>query len=111
MEKRSQAMTTAAVILSVVAVSTVCCIYVSLICGVLGIMFALLSKGGEMTMSPNAKTALGVSILAIVLTILMLAVSVVIVILQYGSIEEFWKVYIEMVESYSAGLPQSRISF
>ena len=45
-DKRSIPMTTAAVVLSVIAVSTICCIYVSFLCGILGIIFALLSKGG-----------------------------------------------------------------
>lgn len=104
-DKRSAPMTTAAVVLSVVAVSTICCVYISFICGILGIIFALLSKGGETTMSPNARTALNVSTTAIVLTILLLASSFITLILQYGSFEEFWKVYMQMVETYSAGMP------
>ncbi len=105
-DKRSIPMTTAAIVLSVIAVSTICCIYVSFFCGVLGIIFALLSKGGETTMSPNAKTALTVCVAAIVLTVLLLAGSFATLILQYGSIEEFWNVYMKMVEAYSAGMPQ-----
>lgn len=99
-DRRSRPMTTAAVILSTISISTVCCIYLSLICGVLGIIFALLSKGGELTMSQNAKTALWISIFAIVLTISLVAVSFLTVIIQYGSVEAFWKAYMEMVEVY-----------
>lgn len=105
LDKRSIPMTTAAVILSVIAISTICCVYTSFICGILGIIFALLSKGGETTMSPNARTALTVSITAIVLTVLLLVGSFLTLIIQYGSIGEFWRVYMEMVESYSAGMP------
>lgn len=104
-DRHSASMTTAAVVLSVIAVSTICCVYVSFICGILGIIFALLSKGGETTMSPNARTALNVSITAVVLTVMLLIGSFITLILQYGSIEEFWRVYMEMVESYSAGMP------
>lgn len=100
-DKRSRAMTTAAVVFSVIAVSTVCCIYISFLCGILGIIFALLSKGGEMTMSANAKNALGISVMAIVLTVMLLAGSVVMVIMQYGSFEQFFKVYMEMVDAYT----------
>lgn len=103
-DQHSTPMTTAAVVLSIIAISTICCTYVSLICGVLGITFALLSKGGEQTMSPNARSALSVSITAIVLTVLLLIGSFVTLILQYGSLEAFWKVYMEMVETYSAGM-------
>jgi hypothetical protein len=104
-DKRSIPMTTAAVVLSVIAVSTICCIYVSFLCGILGIIFALLSKGGESTMSPNARTALIVSVFAVVMTVLLLAASVFTLILQYGSLEAFWNVYMEMVKAYSAGMP------
>lgn len=101
-DRRSQAMTTAAVVLSIVAISTVCCIYVSFVCGMLGITFALLSKGGELTMSQNAKTALWVSVFAVVLTVTLLAVSFAMVIAQYGSIDAFWEAYLKLMEKYSA---------
>lgn len=104
-DKRSVPMTTAAVVLSIIAVSTVCCIYVSFLCGILGIIFALLSKGGEAAMSPNARTALSVSVAAIVMTVLLLAGSFLTLILQYGSIGAFWDAYMEMVKAYSAGMP------
>lgn len=104
-DQRSVPMTTAAVVLSVVAISTICCTYISFLCGALGITFALLSKGGEQTMSPHARSALYVSVTAIVLTVLLLVGSFVMLILQYGSLEEFWKVYMEMVETYRTGMP------
>lgn len=100
-DRRSMPMTTAAIVLSVIAVSAICCVYPSFLCGILGIIFALLSKGGEMTMSPNARMALMVSITAIVLSVLLLAGSFLTLIIQYGSMEEFWKAYMEMVEAYS----------
>ena len=100
-DKRSMTMTTAAIALSILSVCTICCIYVSFLCAILGIIFALLSKGGEMTMSRNARTACTVSITSIVLSVLLLISSFVALIMQYGSIEQFWNVYMEMVESYS----------
>lgn len=100
-DKRSRPMTTAAVVLSVIAVSTVCCIYVSFVCGILGIIFALLSKGGETTMSLSARTACTVSVTAIILSVLLLLGSFLTLIIQYGSIEQFWKAYMEMMETYS----------
>lgn len=100
-DKRSLPMTTAAVVLSVIAVSTVCCIYVSFVCGILGIIFALLSKGGETKMSPSARTACTVSVTAIILSVLLLLGSFLTLIIQYGSIEQFWKAYMEMIEAYS----------
>ena len=101
-DKRSIPMTTAAIVMSVIAVSTVCCVYISFICGILGIIFALLSRGGETTMSSGARTALTVSVTAIVLTILLFAGSLLTLIMQYGSIEEFWKAYMELVDMYGS---------
>lgn len=105
-DKRSRTMAAAAVILGVIAFSTACCFYIPYICGSLGIIFALLSKGGEMTMSQNAKTALWVSVSAVILTTVLLIVSFAVVILQYGSLDAFWKAYMEMVEAYSSGVLQ-----
>lgn len=99
-DKRSRTMTTAAIVLGSVAVFTVCCTYVSIICGSLGITFALLSKGGELTMSPHAKTALWVSVLAIVMTLLLVALSFMIVMMYFGSVDAFWKAYMEMMRAY-----------
>lgn len=99
-DKRSVPMTTAAVVFSVIAVSTVCCFYLSFICGILGIIFTLLSKGGETTMSLNARSAMSVSITAIVLSILLLAGSFLTLIIQYGSMEKFWNAYMEIVEQF-----------
>ena len=103
-DKRSQAMTTAAIVLSVIAISTICCFYFSFICGSLGIIFALLSKGGELTMSQNAKTALTISAAAICLTVILTITSFVAVILRYGSLDAFLKAYTELLNAYSAGM-------
>lgn len=104
-DRRSVPMTTAAIVLSIIAVSTVCCFYSSFICGILGIIFALLSKGGELTMSQNAKTALYVSTAAVVMSVMLLAGSFAMLVLQYGSIDAFLEAYMEMVQSYSAVMP------
>lgn len=103
-DRRSQAMTSAAIVLSVIAISTICCFYLSFVCGSLGIIFALLSKGGELTMSPNAKAALAVSTTAICLTVILTITSFVAVILRYGSLDAFLKAYTELINSYSAGM-------
>lgn len=103
-DKRSQAMMTAAIILSVIAISTICCFYLSFVCGALAMTFALLSKGGELTMSQNAKTALYIGAAAMVLTVVLTILSFVTVILRYGSLDAFLKAYAELLNAYSAGL-------
>ena len=102
-DKRSRPLTTAAIVCSTIAISTICCLYLSVICGVLGIIYALLSKGGELTMSQNAKAALWISVFAIFLSITLVAGSFLIVIMRYGSLEAFWNAYMEMVNAYMAG--------
>lgn len=44
--KRSRNMEVAALVLSIIAIASCSCIYVSIICGSLAMIFALLSKGG-----------------------------------------------------------------
>ncbi len=97
-DKRSPKMTTAAIVLSVAAISTTCCLYLSIVCSSLAIIFALLSKGGEQTMSANAKMALRTSVLAIFLTITLTIGSFVTVIREYGSVDAFLKTYMELVQ-------------
>lgn len=99
-DKRSKTMASAAAILSVISISTVCCVYIPFVCGSLGIILALLSRGGERTMSPNAKTALCVSTVAMFTTAALLACSVAVVFMQYGSFDAFWKEYMELLEAY-----------
>lgn len=102
-DKRSEPFTSAAIVLSVTAISTICCFYSSLICGSLAIIFALLSKGGEYTMSQNSKSALAISIIAICLTFGLAAVSYITVIIRFGSIDAFLKAYLEMFNAYTTG--------
>ena len=54
-KRRSQRMENAALLLGVIGAATFCLVYPALICGSLAIVFALLSRGGERTLTlPNA---------------------------------------------------------
>ena len=46
-KRRSQRMENAALLLGVIGAATFCLVYPALICGSLAIVFALLSRGGE----------------------------------------------------------------
>lgn len=85
--RRSQRMETASLFLGIIAISTICCVYSTLICGALGIVFALLSRGGEATLSPRAKTGLILSSIGLGLVILMLIYTVIVANVYYGGIE------------------------
>lgn len=69
-DKRSSGMATAAMILGIIGLSLVCCPYVSIPCGALAIIFALLSRGGERTCSTRGQTGLILGILGLSLGIL-----------------------------------------
>ena len=56
-DRRSPGMATAALVLSCAGLFTFTCGYTSIIFGALGIILALLSKGGEYTCSKQAKVA------------------------------------------------------
>jgi hypothetical protein len=94
-DKRSASMTTAAMVLGVISLVTCTCLYVSVICGGLAIMFALLSKGGELTMSRNAKIALGFGIAGLAATAVLYTISFTAIIRDYGSLEAYLRAYLQ----------------
>ena len=81
-KRRSQRMENAARLLGVIGAATFCLVYPALICGSLAIVFALLSRGGERTLTSRAKIAL---ILGIVLA--MIIYTFAIAELYYGGVE------------------------
>ena len=54
-DRHSKHMENLSLIMGIIALSTFCLVYPALICGALGIVFALLSRGGETTFSGRAK--------------------------------------------------------
>lgn len=102
-DKRSVSFATASLILGIAGLATGCCIYTSIICGALAVMFALLSRGGERTMSVRAKTGLGLGIAGIVCGILMIIAAFAIVIAGYGSFANYMDAYMEMYQQILDG--------
>ena len=93
------AMLSAAIVLSVIAIATTCCIYSSIVCGSLGIILALLSRGDKKQLTPQGKLAVTTSTMAIVISVVATIIMFVITIRQYGSLENFMKAYSEIIES------------
>jgi hypothetical protein len=58
-------------------------------------MFALLSKGGELTMSRNAKIALGFGIAGLAATAVLYTISFTAIIRDYGSLEAYLRAYLQ----------------
>lgn len=102
-DKRSGSFATASLILGIAGLATGCCVYTSVICGALAVIFALLSRGGERTMSARAKTGIGLGIAGTVCGILMIVVSFATVIAEYGSFANYMDAYMEMYQQILDG--------
>jgi hypothetical protein len=94
-DKRSASMTTAAKVLGIISIATCTNLFISAVCGALAIMFALLSKGGELTMSKSAKLGLGLGIAGLVITAILYAVSLAAILHTYGSLEAYLRAYLQ----------------
>lgn len=93
-EMRSAGMAVASLIMGILGLVMSCCIYPPIIFGSLAIIFALLSRGGEMHMNSYAKAGLILGILAIICGILFLIYSILTLLIQFGGIEGYLQ-YIE----------------
>lgn len=91
--KRSAAFEAAALGLGVISIATCACIYISVVCGSLAIIFAILSKGGANTMSPRAHLAIWLGIFGLGLTVILSVYAVYSALAQYGSFENILKAY------------------
>ena len=91
--KRSRNMEVAALVLSIIAIASCSCIYVSIICGSLAMIFALLSKGGATSMSSMAMTSFWIAFAAVVITLIIYIGSFAAMLHEYGSIEGILKEY------------------
>ena len=98
------AMLTASIVLSVIAIATTCCIYASIICGSLSIILALLSRGQQKKLSPQGKMAIMTSTAAIIISVLATVIMFVVTIREYGSVENFLEAYSDIIESMT-GMP------
>lgn len=83
----------AALIMSIIGICTFFCGYISIICGSLGIVFALLSKGGGMTYASTAKIALIIGIFACIASAAVITISILIVVQQAGGIDGLLQQY------------------
>ena len=97
-------MMTVAIVLSVIAIATTCCIYASLICGSLAIILALLSRGDKKKLTPQGKLAVMTASAAIVIAVVATVILFAVTIREYGSLENFLKAYSDLVESMT-GMP------
>ena len=86
----------ASIFLAIGALISCVFFYGAYIMGALAILFALLSRGGQMKMSSKARFGLILGIAAIVLSTVLTIGSVYIAIQEFGSIENVLREYCEM---------------
>ncbi len=94
--KRSEHMALASLILGTAALLTSGCIYVAVICGSLGIILALLSKGGSLTMNAQGKIGLTLSSVGLIFTILLYVVLFAIILNMYGGMDGLMQEYLKL---------------
>jgi hypothetical protein len=95
-DRRSPSMETASLVLGIVAISTCSCIYISIVCGALAIIFALLSRGGETTMGSKAKIGLGLGIAGLVFTLVFYTAAFAFAYNYYGGLDGLLRTYCDM---------------
>lgn len=93
---RSEAMEIASLTLGIIALVSCTCLYLSIPCGALAIIFSSLSRGGQMCYGSKAQVGMILGILALVFTITLYAVSFAAALYQYGSIEGILKAYSDL---------------
>jgi len=86
----------ASIFLAIGAIISCAFFYGAYIMGALAILFALLSRGGQMKMSSKARLGFILGIVAIVLTTVLTIGSVYIAIEEFGSIENALREYCQM---------------
>lgn len=102
-QRRSQKMENASFILGIISIATACLVYTTLICGSLSILFALLSRGGEHTLAPKAKTGLILGCISLALILLLMVYTIVYANVYYGGLEEMMRqMYTTMGLDYDA---------
>lgn len=99
--RRSKRLENAAFICGIIAIATPCVVYPSLICGALAIVFALLSRGGEQTMTSRSKIGLTLGAIGLGIVILMIVYTLVIAYVYYGG---FWEMARDVYSSMGIDL-------
>ena len=89
--RRSRQMESAAFILGIIAMILSCLVYPALICGALSIVFALLSRGGELTFTPKAKAGLVMGSAGLVIVAALTIWTLIVAQVYYGGVEEMMR--------------------
>ncbi len=106
LEMRSAGMAVASLVMGILGLAMACCVYPPVIFGSLAIIFALLSRGGEMHMNSYGKAGLVLGILGIICGILIFTYSFFTLMAEFGGLEGYLQ-YIEELMEEMGGSPGS----
>ncbi|MCR5590414.1 MAG: hypothetical protein K6F73_02670 [Lachnospiraceae bacterium] len=106
-EIAAEKLATASMVLGIISlVSILCCC--PFVFSAIGIVLALLSKGAEETLRPRAKTGIILSVIGIVVSIVLMAFTLLLPIVMYTTNPEFRK---NFVNEYQKSLEQDEELF
>lgn len=96
-DRHSARMENLSLLMGILALATMCFVYPTLICGALGITFALLSRGGELRFGSRAKYGLTISAIALGMVLLMFIYTIVVANVYFGGIDNMARQMYEMM--------------
>ncbi len=97
-EMQSVPMALASLILGIIALLTAGCIYLAMVCGALGIILALLSKGGSLTLHPKARAGLALSSAGLILTFVIYIMAFLFILSYYGGLDGLMQEYMNLYQ-------------
>lgn len=96
-DRHSARMENLSLLMGILALVTMCFVYPTMICGALGITFALLSRGGELRFGPRARYGLTISAIALGMVLLMFVYTIVVANVYFGGIDNMARQMYEMM--------------
>lgn len=95
---RSAGMSVASLVMGILGLAMGCCVYPPVIFGSLAILFALLSRGGELHMNSYGKAGLVLGIISIICGILIFTYSVFTLMAEFGGLDGYLQYIEELIE-------------
>lgn len=106
------AMATAALVLGILAIISICCVYGSYLFGGIAITLGLLSRGKNAKLSTNALIGTILSIIGMIISTVIIVIAVISIMFSYGSVDDFIQEYESYYEEiYGENFPFNSDSF
>ncbi len=96
-DRHSRRMESLSLIMGFTALMTICFVYTTFLCGSLSIVFALLSRGGEMRLSYGAKIGLVLGSVSLGIIAALMLYTLLVANLYYGGMENMLREIYQMM--------------